>query len=56
VLGVGTPDEVADNVRKLTRIFKRDSGFVFKEQCNLWIVPCVTCALLTVLFFGLSKR
>jgi hypothetical protein len=29
---------------------------IFKERCNLWIVPCIACALLTVLFFGLSKR
>jgi len=29
---------------------------IFKENCNVWIVPCVVCALLTVLFFGLSKR
>ena len=30
--------------------------WIFKEQCNAWIAPCVFCALLTVLFFGLSKR
>jgi hypothetical protein len=29
---------------------------IFKERCNLWIVPCIACALLTVLFFALSKR
>jgi hypothetical protein len=29
---------------------------VFKENSNLWIVPCVICTLLAVLFFGLSKR
>jgi hypothetical protein len=29
---------------------------VFKENCNLWIVPCLICTLLAVLFFGLSKR
>ena len=29
---------------------------IFKENCNVWIVPCVVCALLTALFFGLSKR
>ena len=29
---------------------------IFKENCNVWIVPCVACVLLAVLFFGLSKR
>lgn len=32
-------------------------GFiVFKEKYNLWIYPAVVCALLTVLFFALSKK
>ena len=30
--------------------------WILKERCNVWIVPCVVCALLTVVFFGLSKR
>ena len=29
---------------------------IFKEDFNVWILPCVACALLTVLFFGLSKQ
>ena len=29
---------------------------IFKENCNLWIIPCLICTLLAVLFFGLSKR
>ncbi|MDP6779516.1 MAG: hypothetical protein QGI83_22365 [Candidatus Latescibacteria bacterium] len=29
---------------------------IFKETFNVWIVPCVFCALLTVAFFGLAKR
>ncbi|MFH1009293.1 MAG: hypothetical protein V1800_17600 [Candidatus Latescibacterota bacterium] len=29
---------------------------VFKESFNSWIVPCIVCTLLAVLFFGLSKR
>ena len=29
---------------------------IFKESCNLWIIPCLICTLLAVLFFGLSKR
>ncbi len=29
---------------------------IFRESFNAWVVPCVVCALLTVLFFGLSKQ
>jgi len=35
VLGAGTPVEVADNVRKLVRTFKQDSGFVFNQVHNI---------------------
>ena len=35
VLGAGTPAEVADNVRKLVRTFKQDSGFVFNQVHNI---------------------
>lgn len=35
VLGSGTPDQVADNVRHLTRIFKPNSGFVFNQVHNI---------------------
>jgi uroporphyrinogen decarboxylase len=35
VLGVGTPDTVADNVRHLMGIFKPDSGFVFNQVHNI---------------------
>ncbi len=29
---------------------------IFKENFNAWIIPCVGCTLLAVLFFTLSKR
>ena len=29
---------------------------VFKEKFNLWIIPAILCALLTVFFFNLSKQ
>jgi drug/metabolite transporter (DMT)-like permease len=30
--------------------------FVFKERVNFWIIPSVICAILSVIFFVLSKR
>jgi drug/metabolite transporter (DMT)-like permease len=30
--------------------------FIFKERVNLWIIPSVICAILSVIFFVLSKR
>ncbi|MBN2061023.1 MAG: hypothetical protein JW882_11480 [Deltaproteobacteria bacterium] len=30
--------------------------YVFKERLNLWIIPSVLCAILTVFFFILSKK
>ena len=30
--------------------------FLFKENVNLWIVPSILCAILSVLFFLLSKK
>lgn len=35
VLGTGTPEEVAENVRHLVGILKRDSGFVFNQVHNI---------------------
>ena len=35
VLGVCTPEDVKDNVRKLMRTFKKDSGFVFNQVHNI---------------------
>ncbi|MEI8243670.1 MAG: uroporphyrinogen decarboxylase family protein [bacterium] len=35
VLGVCTPEDVKDNVRKLVRTFKKDSGFVFNQVHNI---------------------
>ena len=35
VLGVGTPDDVADNVRTLVGAFKKESGFVFNQVHNI---------------------
>ncbi len=35
VLGTGTPAEVARDVRRLVRIFKKDSGFVFNQVHNI---------------------
>jgi uroporphyrinogen decarboxylase len=35
VLGTGTPQEVAENVRALVRIFKRKSGYVFNQVHNI---------------------
>lgn len=35
VLGAGTPDEVAANVRELVRAFKPDGGFVFNQVHNV---------------------
>ena len=35
VLGEGTPDSVACNVRELMRTFKADSGFVFNQVHNI---------------------
>lgn len=35
VLSRGTPQDVADNVRHLTRIFKQGSGFVFNQVHNI---------------------
>lgn len=35
VLGVGTPAQVADNVRELVAIFKQGSGFVFNQVHNI---------------------
>ena len=29
---------------------------IFKEKLNYWIIPAVICAVLTVIFFGLSKK
>jgi len=30
--------------------------FVFKERVNFWIIPSLICAILSVLFFTLSKK
>jgi len=30
--------------------------FVFKERINLWIIPSVICAVLSVIFFTMSKK
>jgi drug/metabolite transporter (DMT)-like permease len=30
--------------------------FVFKEKVNFWIMPSIICAILSVIFFILSKR
>jgi drug/metabolite transporter (DMT)-like permease len=30
--------------------------FIFKERVNLWIIPSVICAILSVIFFVFSKR
>jgi uroporphyrinogen decarboxylase len=35
VLGTGTPEEVAENVRHLVRIFKPGGGFVFNQVHNI---------------------
>ena len=35
VLGTGTPEDVAENVRDLVGIFKKDSGFVFNQVHNI---------------------
>jgi uroporphyrinogen decarboxylase len=35
VLGVGTPAEVAENVRTLVRAFRKNSGFVFNQVHNI---------------------
>ncbi|NQU43671.1 hypothetical protein HQ520_10320 [bacterium] len=35
VLGTGTPESVAQNVRYLMRIFKKDGGFVFNQVHNI---------------------
>ena len=35
VLGTGTPESVASNVRQLVRIFKKNSGFVFNQVHNI---------------------
>ena len=35
VLGTGTPESVASNVRQLVRIFKKNSGFVFSQVHNI---------------------
>ena len=35
VLGTGTPEQVADNVRYLVRIFKKNSGYVFNQVHNI---------------------
>ena len=35
VLGRGTPEQVAENVRSLVRIFKPKSGFVFNQVHNV---------------------
>lgn len=35
VLGVGTPKNVAENVRALVRTFRKDSGFVFNQVHNI---------------------
>lgn len=35
ILVAVTPTEVADNVRKLVRTFKQESGFVFNQVHNI---------------------
>jgi drug/metabolite transporter (DMT)-like permease len=30
--------------------------FVFKERVNFWIIPSIICAILSILFFTLSKK
>jgi uroporphyrinogen decarboxylase len=35
VLGVGTPQEVSENVRDLLGIFGKNSGFVFNQVHNI---------------------
>jgi uroporphyrinogen decarboxylase len=35
ILGAGTPDSVACNVRELMRTFKADSGFIFNQVHNI---------------------
>ena len=35
VLGTGTPEQVADNVRHLVRIFKKNGGYVFNQVHNI---------------------